>query len=66
MLQAGQRRFDRRRFPPPSQALDALDLRTLERRVDPEDLDLGLVLELVAVDTDDDPLLLLDLVLVAE
>ena len=38
----------------------------LERRVDAEDLDLLLVLLLVAVDADDDPLAALDLSLVAE
>ena len=37
--------------------LDALDLLLLERRVDPVELELRLVLELVAVDADDDPLL---------
>ena len=46
--------------------LHALDLLLLERRVDAEELDRLLVLLLVAVDADDDPLAALDLGLVAE
>src|SRR5919197_1762935 len=59
-------RLDRGRVAPAAQLLDALDLLALERRVDPQDLDLLLVLELVANDAHDDPLPLLDLVLVPE
>src|SRR5581483_6281507 len=46
--------------------LHPLDLLPLERRVDAEELDRLLLLELVAVDADDDPLAALDLGLVAE
>src|SRR5205085_9105035 len=49
-----------------AQRLHALDLLLLERRVDAEDLERRLVLQLVAVDADDDALLGLQLGLVAE
>jgi hypothetical protein len=45
---------------------DAVDLLLLERGIDAQDLEGLLVFLQVAVDADDDPLLLLDLVLVAE
>ena len=50
----------------PRSCLHAPICCTLEGGVDLQDLERLLVLELVAVDPDDDPLLLLDLVLVAE
>src|ERR1700751_1226995 len=50
LLQARKRRLDGDRVAPAAQGLDALDLLALEGRVDAQDLDLGLVLQLVAVD----------------
>src|SRR6185437_2477033 len=49
-----------------AERLHPVDLLALERRIDLEDLKLALFVELVAVDADDDPLLPLDLRLVAE
>src|SRR5215210_7540271 len=66
LLEARQRGLYRRRVAPRTQRLDAVDLLLLERRVDPQDLHRGVLLELVAVHPDDDPLLGLHLGLVAE
>src|SRR3954453_9154723 len=56
-----ERRLDRTGVPPRADALHPLDLLLLERRVDAEDLELRLIVELVSVDADDHALLLLDL-----
>src|SRR4051794_24731359 len=64
--QTRERRLDSCRVAPGADALYALDLLALQRRVDAENLDLLLVLLDVPVDADDDALLLLDFGLVAE
>src|SRR5438105_10231500 len=65
-LQVRESRLDGGRIAPRPQGLYTVDLPPLERRIDLEDLDRLLVLERVAVHADDDPLLRLDLRLVAE
>ena len=65
-LSAGERGLDRGRVAAGADGLDPLDLLRLERGVDPEELERLLVVLLVAVDADDDPLPGLDLGLVAE
>src|SRR2546421_9054359 len=57
--------FHRSGVAPHPNGVNALDLSLLERGIDPEDVRLRLVVELVAVDADDDALVLLDLRLVA-
>src|SRR4029078_10655167 len=66
LFQTRERRFDRPRVAPGSKRLHSVDLLLLECRVDAQDLERPLVLEFVAVDADDDPLLRLDLGLVLE
>ena len=64
-LSRDERSLRRRRVARRAHRLHALDLLRLERRVDAEELDLLLLLELVPVDADDDALAALDLRLVA-
>ena len=64
LLEPRQRRLDDGRVTAPAERAHALDLLVLQRRVDPQDLQRPLVVELVPVDADDDPLSRLDLRLV--
>src|SRR5439155_23497806 len=66
LLQPRERCVRRGRVAPLPYCLHALDLLLLEGRVDAEELDRLLLLELVAVDADHDSLAALDLGLVAE
>src|SRR5437763_989340 len=66
LAQSRQHGFNCRRVALRAQRADAVDLLLLERGIDAQDLDRLLVVELVAVDADDDPLVALDLLLVAE
>src|SRR5437879_9141412 len=66
LLQPCERRLDGPGVAAAAKAADALDLLSLEGRVDAEDLELGLVLEPVAVGADDHALRGLDLALVPE
>src|SRR5215471_16690379 len=66
LLQPRDRGLRSRRVASPPHRLDTFDLLLLERRIDAEDLDRLLLLHLVAVHSDDDPLAALDLGLVAE
>src|SRR5437763_3565552 len=65
-LERSERGLDRRAVAARAQGSDALDLLLLERRVDAQDVELRLVVELVAVDADDDPTFSLDLSLIPE
>ena len=65
-LEPAQYGLDAARIPPLPHRPHALDLLRLQCGVDAEDLDRGLLGELVPVESDDDPLAPLDLALVAE
>src|SRR3954449_3209067 len=65
LFQPGKCLLDRTGVAARPDRLDAIDLRLLERRIDLEEVRLRLVVELVAVDADDDALILIDLRLVA-
>src|SRR6266516_3363117 len=65
LFQPGKGLLDRAGVAARPDRLDAIDLRLLERRIDLEEVRLRLVVELVAIDADDDALILLDLRLVA-
>src|SRR5688500_509536 len=52
-LELGERRLDLLGVAPGADALDAVDLLALERRVDPQDLDLALAALLVGVHADE-------------
>src|SRR5215216_5731659 len=66
LLEPRERLLDGGRVPAGAQRPHALDLLALERGIDPQELDRSFLVELVAVDADDDALLRLHLGLVAE